>query len=108
MQKNYSPYLVIDGTSTRVDAAPAVVIIEAVQCPASRAWLAAWCHGQVAAVPVRVSSRVRAAQFLKVGGRLWRVLGEVSERLRSSRERMLLVRPVVVVVVATCICLLQL
>jgi hypothetical protein len=102
MQKNDLPDLIIDGASARVDAAPAVVVIEPVECSAAGARLAARRHGQVAPVPVGVGGRVGAAQLLEVGGRLRRVLGEVSERLRSAGERLLLlVRPVVVVVVAT-------
>jgi hypothetical protein len=62
-----------------VDAAPAVVVIEAVQCPAARTWLAARRHCQVAPVPISVGGRISAAQLFKVGGRLRRVLGEVSE-----------------------------
>jgi hypothetical protein len=101
MQKNDLPDLIIDGASARVDTTPAIVVIEAVQCPAARTWLAARRHGQVAPIPVGVGGGIGAAQLLKVGGRLRRVLGEVSERLRSSGERLLLVWPVVIVVVAT-------
>lgn len=99
--QTYLPDFIIDGATARVDTAPAVVVIKAVQCSAAWTRLAAWRHCQVTPVPVSVSGRIRATQFLKIGSCLRSVLREVRERLWSSGERMLLIRPVVVVIVTT-------